>query len=53
MSTGVSIIGAAETERIGRLPDQSVLGLNVEAGARAMRDAGVTRDQIDGIAGAY
>jgi acetyl-CoA acetyltransferase len=47
------IVGAAETEKLGRNPEQSVLGLNVESGVRAMADAGVEPGQIDGIAGAY
>lgn len=51
--SGAVIIGAAETDRLGRIPDQSVLGLNVEAGARALADAELEIGQIDGIAGAY
>lgn len=47
------IVGAAETEVLGRNPDQSVLGLNVEAGVRALADAGLEPAQIDGMAGAY
>jgi acetyl-CoA acetyltransferase len=47
------IVGAAETERLGRNPEQSVLGLNVEAGLRALDDAGLEPGQIDGVAGAY
>lgn len=49
----VAIIGAAETERLGRIPDQSVLELNVAAGVRALADAGVIIDEVDGVAGAY
>ncbi len=53
MTTGCHIIGAAETERLGRIPDQSVLELNVEAGLRALSDAGVggIGGDIDGVAG--
>jgi acetyl-CoA acetyltransferase len=47
------IVGAAETEVLGRNPDQSVLGLNVEGGWRALDDAGLEPAQIDGVAGAY
>ncbi|TDV56523.1 thiolase C-terminal domain-containing protein [Actinophytocola oryzae] len=51
--TGAAIIGAAETARVGRIPDQSVLGLNVEAGVRALADALVSVSEVDGIAGAF
>lgn len=51
--TEIVIVGAAETERLGRIPDQSVLGLNLEAGARAMADAGVVPGEVDGIAGTF
>ncbi|WP_122817818.1 thiolase C-terminal domain-containing protein [Nocardioides pantholopis] len=47
------IVGAAETDALGRNPDQSVLGLNVEGGLRALADAGLEPGQIDGVAGAY
>lgn len=45
------IVGAAETERLGKLPDYSALRLNIEPAVLAMQDAGVTIDQVDGIAG--
>ncbi|KRA25261.1 thiolase [Microbacterium sp. Root61] len=51
--TGCVIVGAAETDRIGVVPDRSVLALNVEAGWRALEDAGLSIADIDGIAGAY
>ncbi|MGW2307567.1 thiolase C-terminal domain-containing protein [Actinomadura luteofluorescens] len=47
------IIGAAETDVLGRNPGQSVLGLNIEGGLRALADAGLEPAQIDGVAGAY
>jgi acetyl-CoA acetyltransferase len=51
MSTaGVIIAGAAETNEIGRLPDQSTLGLHIEAARNAVADAGLTMKDIDGIA---
>jgi acetyl-CoA acetyltransferase len=49
-STGVIIAGAAETDEIGRLPDQSTLGLHIEAARNAVADAGLTMKDIDGIA---
>lgn len=47
----VAIVGAAETDEIGVLPDHSRLHLHVEAARNAMRDAGVDIGDIDGIAG--
>jgi acetyl-CoA acetyltransferase len=47
------IVGAAETERLGRVPERSVLGLNVEGALAALDDAGLEPGQIDGVAGAY
>lgn len=45
-----AIVGAAETRRLGVIPDQSALDLNIEASIRAMDDAGLNATQIDGIA---
>lgn len=53
MTAGCHIVGAAETDRLGRIPDQSVLELNVESGLRALADAHMSIADIDGIAGAY
>lgn len=47
----VAIVGAAETERLGVLPEYSALRLNVESAVRAMADAGLQASDIDGIAG--
>ncbi len=49
-SPGVIIAGAAETNEIGRLPGQSTLALHIEAALNAVRDAGLTLRDIDGIA---
>jgi acetyl-CoA acetyltransferase len=49
-ATGVIIAGAAETDEVGRLPGHSTLGLHVEAARNAVRDAGLTMKDIDGIA---
>src|SRR5215475_6138475 len=48
--TGVIIAGAAETDRIGRLPDHSTLQLHVEGALNAVADAGLSLRDIDGIA---
>jgi acetyl-CoA acetyltransferase len=47
---GVIIAGAAETNEIGKLPNQSTLGLHIEAALNAVADAGLTMKDIDGIA---
>jgi acetyl-CoA acetyltransferase len=44
----VAIIGAADTE-VGKVPHLSATALCVEAARRAMEDAGITKDQIDGL----
>ena len=48
--TGVIIAGAAETDRVGKLPDRSTLQLHTEAALNALADAGLTVKDIDGIA---
>jgi acetyl-CoA acetyltransferase len=47
---GIIIAGAAESDEIGRLPNQSTLGLHIEAARNAVADAGLTMKDIDGIA---
>ena len=48
--TGVIIAGAAETDRVGRLPDHSTLQLHLEGALNAVADAGLSLRDIDGIA---
>jgi acetyl-CoA acetyltransferase len=50
MSDGVIIAGAAETDKVGKLPNTSTLGLHIEAARNALADAGLTTRDIDGIA---
>lgn len=50
MRGAVSIVGAAETERLGKIPDQSAMELHAEAARRAIADAGLTLQDIDGVA---
>jgi acetyl-CoA acetyltransferase len=45
-----AIVGAAETDRLGVLPEMSALHLNLEAARNALRDAGMTAADIDGVA---
>jgi len=49
-SQGVAIVGAAETDKVGKLPDHSTLQLHLEGALNAMADAGLTPADIDGIA---
>jgi acetyl-CoA acetyltransferase len=50
MSPGIIIAGAAETTRLGKIPDASTLGLHIEGALNAVADAGITLKDIDGIA---
>ncbi|MYE46994.1 MAG: thiolase [Chloroflexi bacterium] len=45
----VAIVGAAETE-LGVLPDRSMIQLHAEAARLALADAGLTEDDVDGVA---
>ncbi len=46
-----SIVGAAESERLGVVPDMTSLQLMADAAIRAIADCGVDKSEIDGIAG--
>ena len=46
------IVGVGESD-IGRLPHMTGLGLNAQAAARAIADAGLRPSQIDGLLTAY
>ncbi|MCF8474022.1 MAG: hypothetical protein K9G26_04930 [Emcibacter sp.] len=45
-----AIVGAAESTKIGLVPDMSSLGLHADAALNALRDAGLKPHDIDGIA---
>ena len=47
----IAIVGAAETDTVGVLPDHSALRLNLESAVNALNDCGLTVDDVDGIAG--
>ena len=44
-----AIVGASETTQLGIIPDMSETQLHIDAALNAMRDAGIEKDQIDGI----
>jgi acetyl-CoA acetyltransferase len=44
----VAIVGAADTE-VGKVPQLGATALCVEAAIRALDDAGISKDQIDGL----
>jgi acetyl-CoA acetyltransferase len=46
------IVGVGESD-IGRLPHMSGLGLNTQAARRAIANAGITHNEIDGLLTAY
>jgi acetyl-CoA acetyltransferase len=50
-SASAAIVGAAETTKLGRIPDVSELSLHLDAARNAIADCGVDKDEIDGIAG--
>jgi acetyl-CoA acetyltransferase len=46
----IAVVGAAETTRLGKIPDVSVIGLHADAALNAMADAGLKPSDIDGVA---
>src|SRR3546814_2595488 len=46
----IAIVGASETERVGVVPDMSMIQLHADAARRALKDAGLTPADVDGIA---
>jgi acetyl-CoA acetyltransferase len=46
----VAVVGAAETTKMGRIPDVSVIGLHADAALNALADAGLKPSDIDGVA---
>ena len=44
----VAIVGAADTE-VGKVPHFSATGLCVDAARRVLDDAGISKDQVDGL----
>jgi acetyl-CoA acetyltransferase len=50
MQPRLVVIGAAETDRLGIITDISPVQLHAEAVRNAIADAGIARDDIDGVA---
>ncbi|MFI4933378.1 MAG: thiolase C-terminal domain-containing protein [Caulobacterales bacterium] len=46
----VAVVGAAETTKMGRIPDVSVIGLHADAALNALADCGLKPSDIDGVA---
>jgi acetyl-CoA acetyltransferase len=46
----IAIVGAAETTRMGKIPDVSTIGLHADAALNALADAGLKLSDIDGVA---
>ncbi|WP_345154203.1 thiolase C-terminal domain-containing protein [Arthrobacter ginkgonis] len=46
----IAIVGASETTEIGSLPQMSMLDLHAEAALNALRDAGLSVADVDGVA---
>src|SRR4051794_31984568 len=45
----VAIVGAAESDRIGRVPDVPALLLHAQAARNALAEAGLSKDDVDGL----
>src|ERR1700742_527905 len=46
----IAVVGAAETTKMGKIPDMSVIQLHADAALNAMADAGLKPSDIDGVA---
>ena len=46
----IAVVGAAETTRLGAIPDMSQIMLHADAALNALQDAGLKPKDIDGIA---
>ncbi len=46
----IAVVGAAETTRLGTIPDMSQIQLHADAALNAMTDAGLKPSDIDGVA---
>jgi acetyl-CoA acetyltransferase len=46
----IAVVGAAETTRLGKIADMSVIGLHADGALNALADAGLKPRDIDGVA---
>lgn len=46
----IAIVGAAESTDLGKIPDKSALELHADAALNALADAGLTPQDVDGVA---
>ncbi|HET7037617.1 MAG TPA: acetyl-CoA acetyltransferase [Thermomicrobiaceae bacterium] len=49
LSGKAAIVGVAESDKIGVLPDKPAIMLHAEAARNALDDAGLTKDDVDGL----
>ncbi|HUG16728.1 MAG TPA: acetyl-CoA acetyltransferase [Thermomicrobiales bacterium] len=49
ISGKTAIVGVAESDQIGRVPDKPAIMLHAEAGRAALAEAGLTKDDVDGL----
>jgi len=49
----IAVVGAAESTRIGTVPDLSSTGLALDGAVNALEDAGLVAKDIDGITTGY
>lgn len=49
ISGKTAIVGVAESDRIGRVPDKPAIMLHAEAARAALAEAGLTKDDVDGL----
>jgi|GEM_PF-6673462 hypothetical protein len=49
LSKSVAIVGSAESDQIGLVENKSALQLHAEAAHNALEDAGLTKDDVDGL----
>jgi acetyl-CoA acetyltransferase len=46
----IAVVGAAETKKMGRIPDMSALALHADGALNALKDCGLRPKDIDGVA---